>query len=318
MNTHIENVSTQQVLLSLYIKLWSYCAGWNRVRFRAKQARYILRTLNIDVCLFPLNSLNAFTTVWQGRTYIVLNREMVPSHITSVDDLLDWLFESSNGKQMRFVFFHEIGHVLLHNQDRKTMSFHDGFNLDSIQQLTENSNHSLKAYVELSREVEADFFALLALVPDRVLVQLSRSLSHHSNGHRKLLLRTHIARMLGETRSEASSFITKLATYRVRLFEEYCGNFYECSKLIADRDPLVSPALVEHYTRACSLASATMPEEVSRNHLNGDISALNLIYSKHPLVRDHEKLKEAITKHYPFEHFLTNTVQSSGNLKSLF
>lgn len=316
----LEQIKTQQVLLSLYLVLWSYCAGWNRVSFGQRQVRYIVRSLDIEVCLYPLEKLRAFSTTFRNKQYIVLNQSLVPDEIDNLDDLIKWLFRPGGAHEMKFVFFHEIGHVLLHTDHRKAIRLNQVKEAKFLERLTEKQEHRIKNYQEIAKEVEADFFALLALVPDRVLERQFRQLRNHTPGHRRFLLMKVAYKLLSgkeysrKTESVADhDFMARLATYRVKLFEEFCRDFYQASNLIANKDPSVVDACLETYRKPQSIGSK-LDHRLTKSKsakLDGDVNALQFIYEKHPLVRNSETLEEMLEEQYPFEQFLTQTVAKS-------
>lgn len=288
---------TAQKLASLYTLLWNLCAGWNRVRFRAKQIVYILTHSRVELQVAPLGDIDAFAMVADGRYIICLNRTLCPGLTHEMLKQRQWdqvgLVLTSRA---RFVLIHEFAHLILHvdtpeywrqgvcGRGRRALWLAERDMLNRNPRNLDQDNGGVLVAATM-REVEADFCALVAMAPDQELAALD------SDGH---LDAGHVLRIITdseEERREWGEAGLALAAYRIEIYRKFAYLLWSISTTI----PIDNIGKVKDFVAVTTMQLVCIPKEVtSLLETWGTQSRLRDIAVGHPLVERRSDVRKAV------------------------
>lgn len=233
-----DSADTLSRIERIYEKMWHFCGGWNRRPFRERQIRYLVENFGVEIRLAPLGRLEAIATKGHGFNVVTLNRLLVPRELHSADPdtLVRWLGDVS-GSHARFVLLHELAHIYVHSD---APSFWIKGTLPEYNELCWLAERSILSRLQnipttiedVGREVEADFVALIAMVPDFVIWKLKMKLKM---GARQSLRDAVVEYMGGHAFNtsllDVEAHVTRLAGYRLILYERFAHLFREASEV---------------------------------------------------------------------------------------
>lgn len=218
-----------QLFRFLYCSYWDLCAGWNRIPFAAPQLAYIIRKRGVRFSIAPLGHLDAIAMFIDNERFIGLNSTICPTAVNK-KGLKETL--ESLGNRARFVFLHEVAHLIFHSTQKELWS-NGALSERAAKRMRWIGEHDIvgrdKTALErvvpaMVREIEADFFALIALVPDFVLLRLDQ---------KGCLSPTRVAKFLcnpGNVRDDDNfEHVVALADYRIALYRKFSHLFREIS-----------------------------------------------------------------------------------------
>jgi len=295
---HRKSVSAAELLRDLYISIWEFCAGWNRVPFRAAQLRFILKANGISLNLLPLEGVSSISVIANSTKSIGLNYELVPESIRSkgINATTNWIGDSSEALYARFVVFHEIGHLLLHADSNDVDNDLVGTNQETkwLRSIRERytSEQSMYLLPGTIREIEADFFALIAILPDYVLLESEIDGIEDQQQLVEFVRRTLVGSIphndLPGAHLIPDTLFEEFSEYRVQIFKVLARPLYYVSNKVSIK------GIVE--TRTLRHAMKDWEFECEPD--------LNTILSLHPLAIKDKKLAKLMESHLPFRDFV--------------
>ncbi len=266
-----------EILRSVYIHIWMNCAGWNRVPFFSKQLLYVLRTRQIKLRILDLGGSRGYSRIKDEESIIALNKRLFPASTwNNPDQAFAWL-DRPAAVYTRFVFLHEIGHMILHNSpDRRTKEI---------------------------KEIEADFFAYQAIIPDHKLLSRAIEFANQSQSSEEVYedLETYIASYIScaefsdDNYAEINGgieFVSEFATYRLSTFRNFARSFYYVSSSESQLGKMFNK--VQTVSDRMALSAGWDAEEIP------DLDLLDIV-RHHPNIMDNLEEGEEPFRTYLFE-----------------
>lgn len=287
----VSHTTAEDVLRTLYLRMWRFCAGWNRCVFMSRQLSYIWRKWpSLHIWIGSLGSVEAMTVVVDSESYIVLNRTLLPWSVNDDRDARGIIrcLDGPGATYARFVFLHELGHLLLHREAPGTWetTTPEGFWPRAM------ARERTASVDEVIQEIEADIYALVAMVPDYAIYTLRKR-------HRgRTQLRMQVARMLAGTAYPAEHPTRRqlhaLAEYRLTLFDKLSHLFRRVSE--AEPDGI-------GYRRFITIEGVEPDQLRSENHAVDNVDLLDMACA-HPRVLHNDALLQAmrVSDSLPFLH----------------
>lgn len=208
----------------LYERMWGFCAGWNRVPFKYPQLSYILRKFDVELSVAALGSTEGLAFRTDGIRCVVLSRRLCPQvgRRTTQADLWSAIGERLT-LRARFVLLHELTHALIHDEDptlwvrfancKMPSRMLSAFHLETL------APHTI-------REAEADLVALVALVPDSVLLPWAEDGSLSAD--------RVVSFLSAEGSFGTGDDAIALAEYRIDVFKKFAHLFMKASQALND------------------------------------------------------------------------------------
>jgi hypothetical protein len=293
--------NSEEELRQLYRELWQICGGWNRVPFRAKHIHYIMQ-LGVTVSLAPLGKLDGIAMIIDGEPFIGLNRAICPeTGHRGIEFLTPGVWESINrrlGNRARFVLLHELAHIMIHRDEPQFWKRRPAAGRDTHSvwehDIVRRDRTSLEKMVNATlREVEADFFALLALLPDYRLFIMDR-------GQR--LEPGEVVRALCEDRAiplEDKAQLWGLAEYRIAVYRKFAHLFR-----VVSIEPFVQRKNGKPFRNVATIdeVDAETLQERNAPYVSGTVKDIAL---EHPRVKADQLIARAIEEgnYKPFASF---------------
>lgn len=281
--------STATILRNVFSLLWSLCAGWNRRPFRERHIDYIIRKNDVRVTLAPLGKLDAITTIIGDQKFIGLNRTVFTGagRRTTEEEVWDVVSQNLAAKE-RFVLLHEIAHVYLHaNHDDfwHATAWKKGHERRWVAEsglLLPKSNLDGDLAPATIREIEADFYALLALIPDFVLWRMTQN--------NRLCERTVLRYLCSHHRNDPTcdcESLRDLARYRIEIFRKFAHLF----QTISSESFEMKNGRVFRKTTTIEGVDAEKIRKLNGAEEDEDIKQ---ILTLHPRIKNDQALREAV------------------------
>lgn len=281
--------STAILLRNLFWVLWSLCAGWNRRPFRERHIDYIIRSNGVRVTLAPLGTLDAITTIIGDQRFIGLNRTVFTGAGRRTTEENVWNVVSQNlAAKERFVLLHEIAHVYLHGdhedfwQETPWRKGRGGRWIAESGLLLPKNNLDGDLAPATIREIEADFYALLALIPDFILWRMAQNNRLCENN----VLRYLCSHYRNDPTCDCES-LRDLAHYRIEIFRKFAHLFQTIS--LESFETKTGKAF-----RKTTTIEGVDAEKIRK--LNGaeEEEDIKQILTLHPRIKNDQALREAV------------------------
>ena len=281
--------SAEFILRNLFWILWSLCAGWNRRPFRERHIDYIIRKNGVRVTLAPLGKLDAITTIIGNQRFIGLNRTVFTGAGRRTTEEEVWNVVSQNlAAKERFVLLHEIAHVYLHGdhkdfwQETPWKKERKGRWIAESGLLLPKKNLDGDLAPATIREIEADFYALLALIPDFILWRMAQNNRLHENSVLKYLC----SHNQNDPTCDCES-LRDLARYRIEIFKKFAHMFQAISSESFE-------TISKGSFRKTETIEGVDAEKIRQLNGASENESIQQILTLHPRVKNDQTLRETV------------------------